>query len=563
MRARSISCALAFALALSSVARADVAKDPALAKRHFDAGIKLYKERSLPEALVEFDLSYRLGGRPSALKNVAQCERDLKHFAEAYVAYARLLAEHGDKLGADKAGIERAVAELAVLTGAVRIKSNDTDADVEIDGKSLGRTPIDKPRRLSLGAHKLHVTKAGFEPFDKELSLSSEQELDVDVTLALEVTTGRVSIREAGGRDVHVFIDGVDKGAAPYAGELPPGEHTLEARGDKYAADKRIVTIVRREKLDLVVDASPVGGHLRVTATPLEAHINVDGADHGTGAWEDDLPPGVHRVTVALEGYPTAVREVNMARGATLVVELPLTAPSGPAAPVYKGVYGGFGLMCDFGFGPTYQLPPGAPSSAAPHDDHPRLGPGGRVYVGYAFDWWGIEFSGLFNLIIDDTDFMAGSEQAQLRRVSFFGIVGAGARITTKHDTVRFTFGAGPGLSIRSINFKRSGSGNSCMGACSNDFSATAGYVAPAILMDAGMLLGNTPGAKFYLGINAWADFPRSLAVGPDIPSNNSNGGGPHSPFASGYFDAPGRGWKATYGPEFFLGPMLGVRWGH
>src|SRR5262245_39721282 len=65
----------------------DAARE-AEAKKHFVAGVKLYAEKAYEAALLEFEHSYRLGGRASALKNVAQCYRDLKHFGEAYDAYA-------------------------------------------------------------------------------------------------------------------------------------------------------------------------------------------------------------------------------------------------------------------------------------------------------------------------------------------------------------------------------------------------------------------------------------------------------------------------------------------
>ena len=59
-------------------------QDASEAKRRFASGLKLYGEHAYTEALAEFEASYRLGGRPSALRNIAQCHRDMRHFAEAY-----------------------------------------------------------------------------------------------------------------------------------------------------------------------------------------------------------------------------------------------------------------------------------------------------------------------------------------------------------------------------------------------------------------------------------------------------------------------------------------------
>src|SRR5437868_6367251 len=65
--------------------------DEASAKKNFESGLKLYGEASYAEALIAFEQSYRLGGRPSALKNIAQCHRNLKHFVDAYEAYEQML----------------------------------------------------------------------------------------------------------------------------------------------------------------------------------------------------------------------------------------------------------------------------------------------------------------------------------------------------------------------------------------------------------------------------------------------------------------------------------------
>src|SRR5262245_927235 len=117
---RAFSAAFLVAVTgLTGLARADVpeapggkpsATDQVTAKKNFDSGLKLYGEGAYPEALVAFEASYRLGGRPSALKNVAQCHRNLKHFVDAYEAYEELLATHGTKLApAEKKAVEQAL----------------------------------------------------------------------------------------------------------------------------------------------------------------------------------------------------------------------------------------------------------------------------------------------------------------------------------------------------------------------------------------------------------------------------------------------------------------------
>ena len=112
--------------------------DEATARRNFESGLKLYGEGSFAEALIAFEQSYRVGGRPSALKNVAQCHRNLKHFVEAYEAYEQMLARHDALVSAvDKKAVQQALDELGVLTATVIVEVSQPDADIELDSKSM------------------------------------------------------------------------------------------------------------------------------------------------------------------------------------------------------------------------------------------------------------------------------------------------------------------------------------------------------------------------------------------------------------------------------------------
>jgi len=73
-------------------------KDAAEAKRHFDVGLRLFNEHATAQALVEFQQAYTLGNRASALRNIAQCQRDLQQFTEAYKSYALLKDKHSKDL---------------------------------------------------------------------------------------------------------------------------------------------------------------------------------------------------------------------------------------------------------------------------------------------------------------------------------------------------------------------------------------------------------------------------------------------------------------------------------
>jgi hypothetical protein len=559
------------------------AADEATAKKNFESGLRLYGEGSYAEALIAFEQSYRLGGRPSALKNIAQCHRNLKHFVEAYEAYEQMLARHDAQISAaDKKAVQQALDELGVLTATVTVDVNEPDADIEIDGKSVGRSPMSTPKRIAAtGSHTLHVTKPGFTRIEQTFTVGSQENKKLEAKLEPEKTVGRVVVREQNGRDVHVFIDGQDRGPAPWEGDVAAGEHTIEAKSARYASESRKVTVLTKERLDLALDAAALQGRLRVTTVPATATITVDGSTMGTGAWEGELAEGPHRIAVSLPGQTPQVREIVLGRGQVVVQEIPIvSAIATSREPEYPGIYARFALFGQVGIGaqPDESV---APLTAR---DGAFVGnAGATLRIGRAWDWWGAEVVGLFGLEHRDGDYRYDlTANGTTRTINFHdqsdapaAFIGVGARATSKDDSLRFTFGIAPGLGIHTFNPRRKYNDNGGAaptnpgtgarfvnttnqtqqgpsGENEQQFSS-AGYTAFGFLADGGILIGSTPGTKFYLGVQAWLDFAPTLVTGPDTMT----------PIPNNAFKRSGRGIAVTDGTQLYVGPTLGLQFGH
>jgi len=535
---------------------APTARESAEAKRHFTDGLKLYGEHAFVEALAQFELSYRMGRRPSALRNVAQCHRDLHHFADAYDAYGQLLRDHGPQLSrADRDAVTHAIDELAELSGSVTVTSTEAGASVELDGKPLGATPLGASKRVGLGAHRVVVTKAGFEPFERAVTVESAGAVTVEATLATEVTTGHLAVREQSGDPVDVLVDGKDVGAAPWEGDLPPGDHMLEARGPRFAADARPFTLARKQRLDIVLDATSTMGHVRITTSPASATIRVDGQEVGTGVWDAEVPPGPHHVDVAAPGAPHAVRDLAVVRGQLIVVDIPLASSvdSAERAPDYEGVYV---KLNPFGMAGTA----GTQLFASGGSTGFHFGLGGALRIGYSFGIFAIEFT-----VAGMVDHYDATVTASATNSTGYGVdsgdafAGLGGRVTSHGATTRGTVALAPGVAVHNLSVNNQGGGgnsgncSTALNPCSNSGdNMHVGYAAPGLMFDGGLLLGTTPGSKFFLGIEGWLDLAPTIYVGPDV-----NAGLPSSVYFAG------RGLKAVSGPQLYVGPTLGVQFGH
>jgi hypothetical protein len=75
-------------------------------------------------------------------------------------------------------------------------------------------------------------------------------------------------------------------------------------------------------------------------------------------------------------------------------------------------------------------------------------------------------------------------------------------------------------------------------------------YVAPAFLMDAGLVLGETPGTRFYLGCQLVAEFSSGTQVSPS------------SSFSDPRYPPPSSAINVANGKDVFLGPIVGWQFG-
>ncbi len=334
MRAR-LAALFAIALAGSSVSVPAWAAPPspadvASAKKLFEQGLKLYNEGSYREALSDFLHANELSPRASIQRNIAQCHRDLREFAEAYDAYQMLLTKYGATMSAaDKRAVQRAIDELASLTATVKVNVTDTGATVAIDGNTVGTTPITSPLRVNLGAHTITVAKAGYETLTKEVRVNGGDTVSVDGPLQTEVTTGHLVVNAPANVKVEVFVDGKDMGPAPWEGDVQPGVHTVEARGGDSFSQPKQIDVARKARAEMMLDIVAHSGTVQVDTHTADATITIDDKQVGTGVWEGTLPEGEHQLVVQATGYRVYKRSFIVHAGERFVEDTPPRARVG------------------------------------------------------------------------------------------------------------------------------------------------------------------------------------------------------------------------------------------
>jgi tetratricopeptide (TPR) repeat protein len=168
------------------------------AERSMALGAKLQSEKSFGEAIAAYEQAYRLGRDPRALFGVAQCHRSNRRMGPAYETYERILAVGDANLTPQQAqAAQKGLSDLAPVTAQLAINVSETDADVDVDSRTWGRTPVLKHHRVGVGAHVVHVTKAGFAPFESEVVLAGGDSRVVDVKLVDSKASSPTELPEA------------------------------------------------------------------------------------------------------------------------------------------------------------------------------------------------------------------------------------------------------------------------------------------------------------------------------------------------------------------------------
>lgn len=202
------------------------------ARRHFKAGIKLYRDGNYAGALAEFEEAYRLKPGPGSLQNVALSQKALFRYAEAVSTLEQLLKRHGGELTEpERKAVDEALGELRSLVGTIKLSVAPASARVLLDGRVLSQADLDRPIAVNVGEHALSVDAPGYVPERRLLRVpGGAQALPVSVQLRcvagfVEITTDDAS--------ANIAIDGLPKARGQYRGAVEPNkQHLLQVYRD-------------------------------------------------------------------------------------------------------------------------------------------------------------------------------------------------------------------------------------------------------------------------------------------------------------------------------------------
>jgi hypothetical protein len=183
----------------------------------------------------------------------------------------------------------------------VRFASVPANAEVQVDGEYWGNTPTADLTRLQVGSHTIVVRKAGYEQWERRITLAAGDDRTISAELqASTIEASRLSPSDPASNDL-------------------TGATASPAVPHESVAPKTIV--------------------VRFSSTPASAEVNIDGEYWGTTPTTDftRLSAGSHTILVRKVGYEPWERKITLAGGDDRTISAELK-PNDASKPRINGL---------------------------------------------------------------------------------------------------------------------------------------------------------------------------------------------------------------------------------
>jgi hypothetical protein len=169
--------------------------DPkATADEHFKKGVEAFRDRRFGDAALEFEEAYRLSPAYAVLFNIGQVNAALGHSVEAVDAYEKYLKQGASAVpGSRVREVEAEISKQLDRIGTIAVRTLPEGAEIRMDGRLIGTTPLPWPIRATIGRHTLEAILAGYEPQVREVDVIGKAERRLE--LKLDAAPGPVSAR--------------------------------------------------------------------------------------------------------------------------------------------------------------------------------------------------------------------------------------------------------------------------------------------------------------------------------------------------------------------------------
>ena len=221
-------------------------------------------------------------------------------------------------------------AVLQLKASPVTINSVPSDAMILINGKEIGKTPVNITDP-DPGTYLVEVRMDGYEAWNERVDIEPGKELTI--TADLQMKTGLINVN-SNPSEATIHIDGKHIGSTPDTiTNLTPGMHLVEVKKEGYEIWSESVEVKGDKENRLSATLLELTGSVNISSNPSNAIIRIGGKETGnTPTIITNLSAGKHLVDISMNGYADWKESVDIIPGkeiditAILQMEVGITA---------------------------------------------------------------------------------------------------------------------------------------------------------------------------------------------------------------------------------------------
>jgi formylglycine-generating enzyme required for sulfatase activity/serine/threonine protein kinase len=204
--------------------------------------------------------------------------------------------------------------------GTLVITSEPEMATVSVDGIERGTTPLTIDR-VGAGKRTIRLKMNGFFPVSRIERIDPEKETKIHVIL--EHQTGSINVSAKTFSDAYparFYLDGKLMGRPPLTvGDVTAGTHTYRFEADNHQEISGEIVVNLDEEVKLDESLTPLPGRVSLESIPPGATIWVNGKrSKARTDVKAKITPGKHAITLKLDSYVDATREIEVLPGSVL-----------------------------------------------------------------------------------------------------------------------------------------------------------------------------------------------------------------------------------------------------
>lgn len=194
---------------------------------------------------------------------------------DGYITYENSISMLNGKILSINAILPQALASIQVL-------SNIDGANVFINDKFIGQTPVSEFDGISEGIYKISIEKDGYSSESKTISISSGQTEEIKFDLKKITSNLILSILHKDLNNIKIFVDDKEIPSTSISNNISlsllPGSHFIRIESSGFSKIYKSIQIFEDEELEIPILFDKQSGNLSVKTNIENANIYIEGS---------------------------------------------------------------------------------------------------------------------------------------------------------------------------------------------------------------------------------------------------------------------------------------------